>query len=250
MENNESTFCSLWTEHIKVNNCASLFINERFGEDYFFNRVSNILNCDDVRSVLEKSIRIFSERRLNCYVYVGDKDDDSETIVEKILLEKRFTLLDTIQAFRSNINKIKYENYNIYVNKIDIALLPVWIDVFCKSFDTFEWKSEVERILKLHFSELTLLIAYVKSNSSQTPAGCALLFNLDETTGLYCLGTIPPFRRQGLAKKIIKVSLDIATQQNTHYLILQAFTKEGFQEVYKRLGFELIYKKKIYVLNT
>ena len=246
MEHNESTFCSLWTERIKVNNCTDLFINEKFSEDYFFNRVNNILCCHDVRSVLEESIRIFSERRLKCYVYI----DDSDAMVEKILLENRFTLLDTMQAFRSNINKIQYENHKINVDKIDIALLPVWIDVFCNSFNALEWKSEVERILKMHFNELTLLVAYVKSNSSQIPAGCALLFNLHELTGLYCLGTVPSFRRQGLARKIIKVSLDIARQQSTGFLILQAFTNEGFTDFYNRLGFQLVYKKKIYVLNT
>jgi GNAT superfamily N-acetyltransferase len=196
--------------------------------------------------VLEESIRIFSERRLKCYVYI----DDSDAMVEKILLENRFTLLDTMQAFRSNINKIQYENHKINVDKIDIALLPVWIDVFCNSFNALEWKSEVERILKMHFNELTLLVAYVKSNSSQIPAGCALLFNLHELTGLYCLGTVPSFRRQGLARKIIKVSLDIARQQSTGFLILQAFTNEGFTDFYNRLGFQLVYKKKIYVLNT
>jgi GNAT superfamily N-acetyltransferase len=255
MELNESTFCSLWTKRIRLNNCADLFINETFSEDYFFNRVNNILYCHDITSVLDKSIRIFSEKRLKCYVYVGDvdsgdyddDDDDPHSVMEKMLLEKRFNLLDTMQAFRSDREKIQYENHKIQVDKIDIALIPVWIDVFCKSFDVLEWKPELERILKLHFNELTLLVAYVKDNSSQIPAGCALLFNLHKTTGLYCLGTVPSFRRQGLAKKIIKVSLDIAMQQRTHSLILQAFTREGFQEFYKRLGFELVYKKRIYV---
>src|SRR4051812_31829029 len=179
MENNESSFCSLWTERIEVNNCTNLFINEKFSEDYFFNRVNNILYChDNVRSVLDESIKIFSERRLKCYVYI----DDSDTLLEKILLENRFTLLDTMQAFRS-MEKIQYENHKIYVDKIDITLLPVWIDVFCKSFNALEWKSEVERILKMHFNELTFLVAYIKSNSSQIPAGCALLFNLNKLTG-------------------------------------------------------------------
>jgi GNAT superfamily N-acetyltransferase len=244
MENNESTFCSLWTERIEVNNCTDLFINEKFGEDYFFNRVNNIVDChDNIRSVLDESTRIFSERRLKCYVYI----DDSDTILEKILLENRFTLLDTMQAFRSNMEKIQYENHKIYVDKIDIALLPVWIDVFCKSFNALEWKSEVQRILKMHFNELTFLVAYVKSNSSQIPAGCALLFNQHKLTGLYCLGTVPSFRRQGLARKIINVSLDIARQQSSSFLICQAFTNEGFVEFYRRLGFRLVYKKKIYV---
>ena len=252
MEHNESTFCSLWTEHIKINDCTDLFINEKLGEDYFFNRVNKILCCyngdddaDAARLVLHNSIRLFSERRLKCFVYI----DDSDTVVESILLKNKFTLLDTMQAFRSNVNKIQHQNRKMYVDKIDMDLLPVWIEVFCKSFCAFEWKSEVQRILKKHFNKLTLLIGYIKSNSSQIPAGCALLFNMDGLTGLYCLGTIESFRHQGLATKIIESSIEIARQQSARFLICQAFTNQGFAEFYKRLGFQLVYKKKIYVLD-
>ncbi len=250
MEHNESTFCSLWTEHIKINECTDLFINEKLGDDYFFNRVNNILGChnadDDAnaaaRLVLHNSIRLFSEKRLKCSVYI----DDSDSVLESILLKNKFTLLDTMQAFRSNVDKVQYQNQSIYVDKIGIDLVPVWIDVFCKSFDALESKSEVQRILKKHFNKLTLLIGYVKRNSNQIPAGCALLFNTDRLTGLYCLGTIESFRHQGLARKIIGSSIDIA-RQSASLLICQAFTKQGFAEFYKRLGFQLVYKKKIYV---
>jgi N-acetylglutamate synthase-like GNAT family acetyltransferase len=253
MECNESTFCSLWTEHIKINECTDLFINEKLGDDYFFNRVNNILCCLNVdhdaniaaRLVLRNSIRLFSERRLKCFVYI----DDSDSVLESILLKNKFTLLDTMQAFRSNIDKVPYQNQSIYVDKIGMDLVPVWIDVFCKSFDALELKSEVQRILKEHFNKLTLLIGYVTRNSSQIPAGCALLFNTARLTGLYCLGTIESFRHQGLATKIIGSSIDIASQQSASLLICQAFTKQGFAEFYKRLGFQLVYKKKIYVLN-
>ena len=243
MQHNESTFCSLWTKKIKVDNCADLFINEKFSDDYFFNRVNNILSCHDISAVLERSLRIFSERGLKSYIY----DDGSNILLERIILERRFTQLDTMHAFRSVTDNIQHENHEVQVYKIDITLLPLWIDVFCVSFDALEWKPEVERILKLHFNELTLLIAYVKGNLSQLPAGCAVLFNMNKITGLYCLGTVPSFRHQGVAKKIIKVSLEIATQEDSNSLIVQAFTNEGFQNVYKRVGFELVYKTKIYM---
>jgi GNAT superfamily N-acetyltransferase len=252
MEHNESTFCSLWTEYIKINECTDLFINEKLGDDYFFNRVNYTLyrhNADHdtnaaSRLVLRNCIRLFSERRLKCYVYI----DDSNSVLEPILLKNKFTLLDTMQVFQSNVDKVQqYQNRSFYVDKIGMDLVPVWIDVFCKSFDALELKSEAQRILKKHFNKLTLLIGYVKRNSSQLPAGCALLFNTDGLTGLYCLGTIESFRHQGLARKIIGSSIEIARQESASLLICQAFTKQGFAEFYKRLGFQLVYKKNIYV---
>jgi GNAT superfamily N-acetyltransferase len=251
MEQNESSFCSLWTEHIKINNCTNLFINEKLGEDYFFNRISNTLcyyngnTNHDATSALRISLRILSERRLKCFVYI----DDSDTMMEAILLKNKFTLLDTMHCFRSNMNNIRLENPKIHVDKIGINLLSVWVDIFCKSFNALDWKSEVHRILKTHFNELTLLIGYIKSNSSQIPAGCALLFNQNRLNGLYCLGTLDSFRHQGIAGKIVKASLDLAKKSSNRFLICQAFTNQGFTEFYKKLGFQLVYKKKIYVLD-
>ena len=254
MEHNESTFCSLWTDQIKINECTYLFINEKLGDDYFFNRIINTPCCyngdtDDndstVMSALQDSVSIFSERKLKCFVYI----DESDALMEAILLKKKFTLLDTMQAFRSSyLNKIRLENQKIRVDKIGMDLLPVWIDLFCKSFNVLDWKSELHRILETNFNELTLLIGYIKSNSSEIPAGCGLLFNKHRVNGLYCLGTVESFRRQGLAGEIVEASLDIAKKQNNNILICQAFTNEGLVEFYKKLGFQLVYKKKIYTI--
>jgi GNAT superfamily N-acetyltransferase len=250
MEHNEFSFCSLWTERIKIDDCTNLFINEKLGEDYFFNRMSNTLcyynadtNHDDsaAASALQNSLRIFSERRLKCFMYI----DDSDAMMEAILLKNKFTLLDTMNCFRSNMNNMHLENPNIHVEKIGMDLLSAWVDIFCKSFDALDWKSEVHRILRTHFNALTLLIGYI----NQVPAGCALLFNKNRVNGLYCLGTIDSFRHQGIAGKIVKASLDLAKNSSNSFLICQAFTNEGFTEFYKKLGFQLVYKKKIYALD-
>src|SRR5437870_3070807 len=142
MENNESTFCSLWAERIKIRNCADLFVNKKLAGDYFFNRLSSI-TCYDSESAIEQSIRLFSENGSNCYVYVHDYDIK----LEETLLKMGFTLLDTMQVLKSNFKKIEHNNHKIHVTIIDIASLPIWTDVFCKSFDVRDWKSEVERII-------------------------------------------------------------------------------------------------------
>jgi ribosomal protein S18 acetylase RimI-like enzyme len=66
--------------------------------------------------------------------------------------------------------------------------------------------------------------------------------------GLYCLGTLSPFRGQGIAKNMIKKSLRVARQENLDFLFLQTFNKEGLIKFYKRMGFQIAYNKKIYVL--
>jgi GNAT superfamily N-acetyltransferase len=243
MEYNESDFCSLWTQHIRIRNCADLFINEKLAGDYFFNRLNNVA-CPDIEAVIEKTIRIFSKRVLNSYVYISDNDRD----LENILLKRGFSLIDTMQVLKSDLTNFENDEYNIQVTKIDLHSLPVWIDVFCKSFDARDWKSEVEKVVKLHFKELTLLVSYINDNYRKIPSGCVALFNRYNLMGLYCLGTLSSFRGQGIAKRMIKISLRVARQENLGFLFLQTFSKEGLIQFYKNLGFQIAYKKKIYAL--
>jgi hypothetical protein len=243
MEYNESTFCSLWTQHIRIKDCADLFINEKLADDYFFNRLNNV-SCRDIDSVIEESIRIFSERGLNCYVCISDYDK----YLENILLKNGFCLIDIMHVLKFDLNNAENNEYKIQVIKIDLHSLPVWIDVFCKSFDANDWKSEVEKVVNLHFKELTLLLSYTNDSCSKIPSGCVALFNRYNLMGLYCLGTLCPFRGQGMAKKMVKICLRIARQEKLDFLFLQTFSKEGLIQFYKRVGFQIAYNKKIYVL--
>lgn len=244
MENNESMFCSLWTDHVKIKNCADLYINKKLAGDYFFNRLGNIA-CPDIESAIEESIGVFLDNGSNCYVYVQDNDIN----LEETLLKMGFTLLDTMQVLKSNFKKTEHDDHNIHVDTIDIASIPIWVDVFCRSFDVIDWKSEVEGIIKRHFNELTLLISYIENNHSRVPVGCTALFNRYNLMGLYCLGTVASFRGQGSAKKMIRFSLDVARRQNFGFLFLQTFANERFIHFYNRMEFEVIYKKKIYTLT-
>ncbi len=241
MESNEFYFCSLWTEHLKIRNCVDILVNEKLTQDYFFNRLTN-MTCSDNASAIDECVRIFLNKGTNCYIYVTDDNKK----LKSILLEKGFSLVDTMSVLRSTtINAIGYDNKATDVIKIDRDSIPIWVDVFCHAFDVLDWKYEVERIIKSHFKELTLLLSSLNS----TPAGCAALLNRSSLIGLYCLGTLPAFRGQGIATNIIKVALGIAQRKQLNFIFLQAFANEGFISFYNKLGFQTLYKKKIYAFH-
>ena len=241
MESNEFYFCSLWTEHLKIRNCVDILVNEKLTQDYFFNRLTN-MTCSDNASAIDECVRIFLNKGTNCYIYVTDDNKK----LNSILLEKGFTLVDTMSVLRSTtINAIRYDNKVIDVIKIDRDSIPIWVDVFCHAFDVLDWKYEVERIIKSHFKELTLLLSFLNS----IPAGCAALLHRSSLIGLYCLGTLPAFRGQGIATNIIKVALGIAQKRQLNFIFLQAFANEGFISFYNKLGFQTLYKKKIYAFH-
>ena len=243
-ELNESTFCSLWTCHIEIDHCADVYINERFENDYFFNRLSNI-HCNHLDIIIDKASNIFLERGMACYVYV-DEDNDR---LERLLSHIGFAFVDTLQVLRMPIQSVIFESHNIIVERISRDSLPIWIDIFCKSFGTIEWQDEVERVLERHFKELTLLLSSIQDNNSKKlPIGCAALLDRHNLLGVYCLGTIPAFRGKGSAKKLLEFSLQVALEEGVDSVTLQTFTNEGFIRFNRNFGFDLLCKKKIYAL--
>ena len=254
MEANETRFCSLWTQHIRIHDCADLFVNEKLTGDYFFNRLNPFV-CEDIRDIIENAARICLRRGMDCYVHVHDKNTD----VQNSLLEAGFQWIDTMHVLRADWDKVEHDDIyesdkcddsKIHVVRADLRSASDWVDAFCRSFDVLEWKSVVKEKIDLHFKKMILLLSYFRVNNTYAElAGCAALFANHGIMGLYCLGTISNFRGRGLAKKMIGVSLQIAQQKQLDFLFLQTFTNEGFFLLYKKLGFRSVYKKRVYALK-
>src|SRR5918999_821879 len=88
MEFNEFYFCSLWTEHFRIRNCADILLNKKLTKDYFFNRLTNI-TCSDTHSAIEEGVRISLKKGIDCCVYVPDDNRKLEEM-----------LLGTVSDFR------------------------------------------------------------------------------------------------------------------------------------------------------
>jgi ribosomal protein S18 acetylase RimI-like enzyme len=137
----------------------------------------------------------------------------------------------------------------INVVRVDLAAIPNWIETFCRSFDILEWKPEVKKIIDLHYNKLILLLALIHLSTQPKVGGCAALYPSHGVMGLYCLGTMSDFRGLGLAKKMVGFSLEIAEQQGINSLFLHTFTNDCLLLFYKKLGFRIVYKKKVYALE-
>lgn len=221
MEENEWSFCGMWTEQLKVG-CAKGLINNAFQDEYFFNRAS-LHDCQNSSSAVEIAAR-FWQKGVDCYLH--DRDGR--------LAGKGFAKIDTMYVLRATS---KRNSTKTRVEQIDRSLLPVWIEVFCRSFAVPEWRTEVERIMNTNFRKVQLLLSY-KDN---VPAGCAALYSESGVTGLYCLGTISRLRRRGVAKDILQRAM-------SENLFLQTLGSEGLLPFYRKAGFIVAYTKKIYAL--
>lgn len=224
MEDNEWSFCRLWTDRLRVDDCADVLVNARLAGDYFFNR-ARTEGCPDKT---EGSVAAeFWNRQMDCYLYF--RSESKHQVVDKM-----YTLwLKNHKAIQDSLDG----------HVIDKARIPVWVQTFCRAFDV-AWEDEVSRIMNASFDRLDLLVCYVNGR----PAGCAALFGKNNVTSLYCLGTIPEFRGRGVAKSLIRESASIASKHGSDFLFVQSLESEGSLAFYQKAGFQVVYQKTICLL--
>lgn len=212
LEDNEWSFCALWTESLKID-CADVLVNERL-DDHFFNR-ARIEGCPDS---VGKVAAEFWSRGLDCYLY---------QLQDEAAFDKIYTLKFTGAVQDGDVRQIERKE------------IGQWVDLFCESFEV-QWQDEVAEILGRHFDKLHLLVAYKGKHA----AGCAALYLKNSAMGLYCLGTLPRFRNQGVARAIISKAAKIAKQNNS-ILFAQSLESENSLGFYGKTGFSVVYCKTI-----
>ena len=240
IDENESSFCSIWSRtHQKIDS-VELFLNPKLGDDYFFNRLNVKNSCSNISDILNSIKSSHTNYHDSLYVHLICNNENCV----KFSIPK----FGTMKILGLDLNKyaLESESDHIGIDVIDKNLLYNWIDVFCRSFDSVHIKDEVTNIISKHYQKLTLLVAHHYLDQVKYLVGCSLLYEKKESIGLYCLGTIQPFQRKGVARELIASAVRIAKNNGHNLLIVQTLTKEGYEEFYKKLGFRTIYKKMLY----
>jgi GNAT superfamily N-acetyltransferase len=239
INDNESSFCSLWSRVYRKIECVELFSNSKLGDDYFFNRL-NINNwCNNVGDILN-FIKTSHTYDLNSYyIHMICNNENSA----KLNMPK----FGTMKILSLDVNKyVMHSSKHVEIDIVDKNNLNMWVDVFCRSFDSMHIRDEVTTIISKHYRKLTLLVANYCLDKVKYPAGCCLLFEKSERIGLYCLGTTHDFRRKGVASQLVGRAVKMAKNNDYNSIIVQTLTREGYDEFYKRLGFRTIYRKMLF----
>jgi len=241
VDDNESSFCSLWSRIHKKIDCVELFSNPNLGDDYFFNRLNISNRCSNVEDILNLIKQNYTFNLKSYYIHMICDNENSA------MLNKR--KFGTMKILSLDVNEyVMHSGKHIEVHLADKNHLNEWIDVFCRSFDSERIRDEVRNIISKQFKKLTLLLANYCLNQEKYPAGCCLLYEKNERIGLYCLGTIQHFRRKGIARELINNAVKMAKNKGYNSMIVQTLIEEGYEDFYKKLGFKPIYKKMLYTL--
>jgi len=243
LDENESSFCSLWSRTHQKIDCAELFLNPKLGDDYFFNRLNVKNSCSNISDILNSLKSSHTNYHDSLYVHLICNNENCV----KFSIPK----FGTMKILGLDLNKyaLESESDHIEIDVIDKNHLYNWIEVFCRSFDSIHIKDEVTNIISKHYQKLTLLVAHHYLDQVKYFAGCCLLYEKKDSIGMYCLGTIQHFQRKGVARELITSAARIAKNNGHNQLIVQTLTKEGYEEFYKKLGFRTIYEKMLYSIK-
>ena len=136
---NESSFCYLWSRTYQKIDCVELFLNDKLGDDYFFNRINIRYPCNDLAEIL-KCIK--SKHRVeidNFYVHLI-RDANSF----KLSLPK----FGTMKVLGKDVNDYVTDDINgIEIKEVHKEDIEEWVDIFCNSFDSLDSKNEVKGII-------------------------------------------------------------------------------------------------------
>lgn len=251
IEKNDSEFSALWARRLRLLQCAELFVNRAFPGDYFFNKTKILSPCQRTPLLISKARRIFFSNKLDCFIH--SYDDLAYQDVNTSLEDAGFSRIDSMLVFSADQatqlaseDKTDYDQNLPQLIAIDQDSISMWVDVFCKAFNAEDWKQQIHSLTMANLRFFRLFVLMTRSDAASVPAACALLFCYRKVMGLYCLGTLPKFRRKGLASLILKSSISMARAKRMKLFFVQAFLNDGFADMYEKVGLNLEYRKGVY----
>jgi GNAT superfamily N-acetyltransferase len=253
IEENESEFSSLWAQRFREIECADFYVSADFPGDYFFNKTKILSPCSNTHLLITQAKRIFFSNNLDCFIHSHEGHEFEKT--NNILENAGFSCVDTMLIFSTGQDtlhitesKSRYETDLIQIITVDKESVSIWVDVFCKAFNAEDWYHQIYNVTATNYSRFNLQLLMIRSDSVFVPAACALLFCHKKVLGLYCLGTLPKFRRRGLASQILKSSILTARDKRMKLFFVQSFMNDGYATMYNKVGLDMEYKRRVYAL--
>jgi len=231
IEENESSFTSIWSKVTKLE-CGLFFANPNLSNDLFFNKLTNITCLSE--KMIDEALVLFDKNKTRAFVYVSDNPE-----LEELLRKKNLRLYDVHHIMKKSMSSEIECNPVHHITRKDSLL---WTEVFCKSYDCLDWTDEVNSVVRNSISDVGYVV------DSDYNASCVALYEKNSILGLYCLGTMPEYRKKGLAKSLINYALNQVLHKNLDFLMLETYARDNLLKFYSNLGFEQIYEKKVYTI--
>src|SRR5579864_7488859 len=159
IESNDLGFTAIWSE-VNQLDCGTLFMNVNLPNDLFFDKLTNITCLSE--KMIDETIDIFNKNKMHPFVYAMNN-----TKLEEFLLKKNFKFYDTQHVLKK---RTILDDEILHVYQIEKKDSLLWAEVFCKSYDCYDWIDEVNNIVKDSLSQVEYLV------DAEHNASCVALY--------------------------------------------------------------------------
>ncbi len=234
LELNELKWWSNWAKVSWLDRNTHILSSREFAEP-FFNR-AGFLSCAGISSSIERAERRFRGLGLDPVLLVHEKC----MVGRKALTRKGYRKVDTMTVLASTSRSQRAERAPV-VEVSSSSSVYDWSRAYLQSFygdeHLLQAVTKVASRLK-QMREATLLEARLEG----TVAGVLAIFRTPGLAGVYCVGTLPKFRRMGVAGTLIGRANGMA-QSEGRKLCLQTLESDGAEPFYLARGFTELYRK-------
>jgi GNAT superfamily N-acetyltransferase len=235
LEINEARWWSQWARLSWAGNDCYLLTSEEFTEP-FFNR-TGALSCDGVARAASWAEEKLRGRKLPSTVVVFE----SCVAGANALRASGYRTADAMNVLVSKemISEGRGTEATIYAS----SSAGPWVSAYLRAFyGSEELAGSVTPIARrlLKAKATTLLEAKVRGRI----AGTLAMFRTRDLAGVYCVGTVPEFRKMGVATQLLARAREVADEEGRE-LVLQTLASDGAEPFYSQRGFERLYSKVI-----
>jgi len=235
LELNEAGWWSNWAHVTWLGSHGYLLSSEDFREP-FFNRAC-ILNCRGVAATVARAERKFTSHDTEPTITIFDSCAKSTGVLQASGYRRVDTM--TVLIFNGSGKSASPGQFTIDERPAPDSWTRAYLGAFYGDQELAPRLTPiVNRLLKLN--AVTLLEAAVGGET----AGVLAIFRTVGLAGVYCVGTVPKYRKMGIANTLLSRAKDIAKGEKRH-LLLQSLSSDGSLRYYLQREFRVLYSKRL-----
>ena len=242
MEENEEDFFSIWSE-VEDRREVLILWNRNFPGDPVFNHATRI-SCLEAEAevVINYVLSKFTAEELAAGFYVSALTRPQT--FEELLPPRGLRLFDDMKV-------MEFMGYEKLVHQRDVETVKgvsssIWARVFNEAFRIPRaWRKEVARRCSRLASDprVALFAAYLESK----PVGTLALHSEKGVSGIYCVGTVPEWRRSGVASALLRSAVAESQRMGNEIICLQTLGQDQLERFYRGNGFSTAFSRRIYL---
>lgn len=235
LELNELKWWSNWAHVKRLGTRAYMLTSDLFQEP-FFNRAC-FVGCGAVSAHREKAEKEFRRLGLPPTMTVNRSCSSALRMLAESGYHPTETMSVMVATRRTETTNPAYAD----VRETSAGSVSEWTKAYLLSFYgdvtlTHAVTKVAQRLLRSRSATL------LEARLDGAVAGVLAIYRTQGLAGIYCVGTVPKFRRKGVAGTLLQRTSEIASSEGRR-MILQTLRSDGAEAFYAKRGFAALYHK-------